>query len=136
MSSWIVIRNNTYWVIYIFRSGFGTNLHFIDDITLELWFSSYIDLLQRLELYNNASILIKTCSIPSIQQMSQQSTTYLSNCTKCNKALSRKQGSWWCERCEKTPNLCSVCRQIGKFVKKKELIKFSYNIDFTLILSP
>ena len=24
------------------------------------------------------------------------------------------QGSWWCERCKRTPNLCGICRGIVK----------------------
>ena len=104
------------YVFPIFRSAFGHNFQLIDDLTLELWFQSYIDLLHRFQLYNNASQLIKMCPITSIQNMSLQSTTILSNCAKCSKALSRPQGSWWCERCKKTPNLCSVCRQIVRGV--------------------
>ena len=86
----------------------------IDENVLEFWFASYIDLLQRFQLYNVATDLIKKCPLPSINQMSQQSTTVFSNCTKCNKALSRPQGSWWCERCRRTPNLCCLCQQIVK----------------------
>ena len=87
----------------------------IDEMTLEYWLNSYIELLQRMKLFNKATALIKMCaSIPEIYNMTQQSTTVLSNCTTCNKALSRSQGSWWCERCQKTPNLCCICLKLVK----------------------
>ena len=87
----------------------------IDDPTLEYWLNCYIELLQRMKLFNNATALIKMCAfIPEIYNMTHQSTTVLSNCTTCNKALSRSQGSWWCERCQKTPNLCCICLKLVK----------------------
>ncbi len=86
--------------------------HLFDESTLEFWFSCYIELLQRFKLFNEATHLIKLSPMSSISTMSQQSTTFYSNCTKCNKALSRSQGCWWCERCKKTPNLCCLCNDI------------------------
>ena len=63
----------------------------------------------------HCSYLIKMCTfLPEIHNMTQQSTTVLSNCTRCNKALSRSQGSWWCERCQKSPNLCCLCQKLVK----------------------
>ena len=67
------------------------------------------------DTYFNSSCLIKMCTfLPEIHNMTQQSTTVLSNCTRCNKALSRSQGSWWCERCQKSPNLCCLCQKLVK----------------------
>ena len=88
--------------------------YLIDETTLEYWFTCLLDLMQRFQLYNEATSLIKKCPLPCINQLNQQSTTFFSNCTKCNKALSRPQGSWWCGRCKRTPNLCSICREIVK----------------------
>lgn len=86
--------------------------HLIEDATIEYWFTCYIEMLQRFKLYNVANAMTKKCPVPSISTMNQRSTTYLTNCTRCNKALSRPQGSWWCERCKRTPNLCSICQDI------------------------
>jgi len=101
-----------YMVLRLQRNNYR---NIIDDQTLEYWFNAYIELLHRLQLFNNASCLIKMCTfLPEIHNMTQQSTTVLSNCTRCNKALSRSQGSWWCERCQKTPNLCCLCQKLVK----------------------
>lgn len=83
-----------------------------DDVTLEFWFTCYIDMLHRFKLFNVANALIKKCPVESIRQLNQRSSTFLSNCTRCNKALARTGGTWWCERCKRTPNLCSICQDI------------------------
>lgn len=86
--------------------------HFIEDSILEFWFNAYLEVLHKFKLYNVATNLIKKSPIAAINQINQQSTTFLTNCTKCNKALARRQGSWWCDRCRRTPNLCSICQDI------------------------
>ena len=86
--------------------------YMIEETTLEYWFTCLLDLMRRFQLNNEATNLIKKCPVPAINQINQQSTTYLSNCTKCNKALSRPKGAWWCERCKRTPNLCDICCEI------------------------
>lgn len=98
----------------VLRSSLGhaRAAHLVDEATFEFWVLSYLDLLQRFQLYNNSAMLIKACPLIMINQLSHQSTSYLSNCTKCSKALSRPQGSWYCERCKRTPNLCVLCRRI------------------------
>jgi len=86
----------------------------IDDTSMEFWFNCYIDLLQKFKLYNVANNLIKKCPIPAINHLTQQSTTFFTNCFKCNRALSRPQGTWWCDKCKRTPNLCAVCKGLVK----------------------
>ena len=41
-------------------------------------------------------------------------TNILSNCTVCLRALSKAGGAWYCDRCWRFPNLCSLCHQVVK----------------------
>ena len=63
----------------VLKNAFGKALDLIDEVTLELWLSTYLDMLQGYKLFNNAAKLIKTSPVHSISSMSQQSTTFLSN---------------------------------------------------------
>lgn len=86
----------------------------VEDHVVEYWFTSYIELLQQFQLFNVSTLIIKLCPLGTVNELSQQSTTFLTHCAKCSKALSRPQGSWWCERCKRTPTLCCLCQQMIK----------------------
>jgi hypothetical protein len=73
------------------------------------WFASYIDLLQRHQLWSIANIHIKECSLVSISKLNQQSTTIHTGCPHCGKPLFAQ--GWACEKCKMLTAQCSVCRQ-------------------------
>ena len=37
-----------------------------------------------------------------------------SHCTVCLRALSKPGGAWYCDRCWRYPNLCSLCHRVVK----------------------
>jgi hypothetical protein len=49
------------------------------------WAFSYIELLQRLQLYVPASVIIVSCGDEELGKMNQKSTTIALNCPSCNK---------------------------------------------------
>ncbi|CAL4138926.1 unnamed protein product, partial [Meganyctiphanes norvegica] len=80
----------------------------IEPNQLEHWFQSYIDLLQRFQLWNISNQVIKLAvDLPSIQQLNKKSTTFSLQCGQCahtlqkNKLMCRKCGAGWA--------ICSVC---------------------------
>ncbi|XP_065918943.1 GATOR2 complex protein WDR24-like [Dysidea avara] len=79
----------------------------IDPALMELWFSTYIDLLKRKQLWKQAALVIKLCPLEEISGESQNSTVMINNCGHCHKSL--PSSGWNCERCEKLTNHCSVC---------------------------
>jgi len=84
----------------------------VDDSVLEHWFLSYIELLQRLQLFTTANEIIRLCPLERVNTMNCQSTTILSSCGFCGRSLVRKLGIWWCEKCRKSPSTCSVCHGV------------------------
>ncbi len=89
--------------------------------TLENWFLSYIQLLQRFRLYNEAVQIIQQSPLKEIRSMSLNSTFYYSNCSNCSKALIPTEGTgacWVCRRCKAMATRCCVChrRSRGMFV--------------------
>lgn len=85
----------------------------IDEATQELWMLGYIDFLGHHQLYNVASQVIQLSWLPSVNQLSQQSTTYYTCCGNCEKVLHRT--GWLCDRCHSSEaSLCGVCHQVVK----------------------
>jgi len=81
---------------------------------LEHWWLSYVELLQKLQLFTKANEILSQCSLPAVHTMNQQSTTVYTACTKCGKSLARNAGAWWCERCKAPPARCAVCHAVVK----------------------
>jgi len=81
----------------------------IDEGTVEYWFTTYVEMLQRFRLFNQATEMIQICPIENIRIMNLQSTNYLSNCAACKKALMRREGGHYCDRCKKFSTICSLC---------------------------
>lgn len=78
----------------------------IDKETVNIWYRSYIDLLNRYQLWNVSCKLIKTSPDNDIQAINQTSTTVQVYCAKCHKAI--KAGTV-CEKCSMEPANCVVC---------------------------
>jgi len=84
----------------------------VEESVVEHWFLSYIDLLQRLQLFTIANEVIRLCPLATVNTMNCQSTTILSSCGSCGRTLARLDGIWWCEKCRKSPSTCSVCHAV------------------------
>lgn len=59
---------------------------------------SYIDLLQRFELWNVSNEVIKLSTCSAITCLNQTSTTLHINCSNCKRPMSNK--GWICDRFE------------------------------------
>lgn len=82
----------------------------LDLSTQEHWLLTYLDLLARYKLWNVSADIIQSSWIPSISQLSQQSTSIHTCCGECSKPLQRT--GWLCDRCHNAAtSSCSVCHQ-------------------------
>lgn len=87
----------------------------IDVTTHENWLLSYIDLLHRHELWNEATEVLNYSWLPtssSATSMNEQSTAVHINCGTCSKPLSSNSGPY-CSKCKSAESSrCSVCRKV------------------------
>ncbi|XP_076154666.1 GATOR2 complex protein WDR24 [Alosa pseudoharengus] len=88
----------------------------IDDLTQEHWYMSYIDLLQRFELWNVSNQVIKLSTCAAIGCLNQTSTTLHINCSNCKRPMNNR--GWICDRCRQCASVCAVCHHVvrGLFV--------------------
>jgi len=84
----------------------------VEEAVLEHWFLAYIDLLQRLQLFTKSNEILRLCPLSSVNTMNHESTTVLSSCGSCGRNLTRKMGTWWCDKCRISPSTCSVCHAV------------------------
>ncbi|XP_042887233.1 GATOR complex protein WDR24-like isoform X1 [Penaeus japonicus] len=92
---------------------------YLDKDQVEHWFLSYIDLLQRFQLWNIANQVIQLAEytgLPVVQQQNQQSTTIALQCGQCGSIVSRN--SLFCRKCGCPTSACAVCHGMvrGLFV--------------------
>ncbi|XP_058130131.1 GATOR complex protein WDR24 [Anopheles ziemanni] len=84
----------------------------IDECVQENWLLSYIELLHRHQLWNEATQVINLSWIRSVSELNQQSTTMYTNCGQCSKQLLNSVG-WYCSRCKSAQSSkCSVCNGV------------------------
>ncbi|KAI1304163.1 GATOR complex protein WDR24 [Halotydeus destructor] len=90
----------------------------IAQLSMECWFTSYIELLARFQLWNAANQVIKLSPLPAINQLNQTSTTLKVSCNVCGKTSNKTRGPWTCANCSTRPSQCSVChiRVAGLYV--------------------
>ncbi|ELT99584.1 hypothetical protein CAPTEDRAFT_201741 [Capitella teleta] len=79
----------------------------LDELHIEQWFMSYIDLLGRFEMWTRATEIIRMSGHPAVGALNQLSTTIHTHCSQCSKPLLRS--GWLCDRCNGQLNVCSVC---------------------------
>ncbi|KAK9396682.1 GATOR complex protein WDR24 [Crotalus adamanteus] len=84
----------------------------IDDQTQEHWYMSYIDLLQRFQLWNISNEVIKLSTCRAIHCLNQASTTLHINCSNCKRPMSNK--GWICNRCRQCASMCAMCHHVVK----------------------
>ena len=51
----------------------------------------------------------RLCLLEEVHSTQLDNTAILSNCTVCLRALCKAGGAWYCDRCWRFPNLCSLC---------------------------
>lgn len=74
-------------------------------------FLSYIELLHRFDLYNEAAEIVNMAWLQCVRELNQQSTTMHTICGQCEKPLSAS--GWYCNKCKSADSAkCSVCNQI------------------------
>ncbi|XP_039188076.1 GATOR complex protein WDR24-like [Crotalus tigris] len=84
----------------------------IDDQTQEHWYMSYIDLLQRFQMWNISNEVIKLSTCRAIHCLNQAFTTLHINCSNCKRPMSNK--GWICNRCRQCASMCAVCHHVVK----------------------
>ncbi|KAM6378885.1 GATOR2 complex protein WDR24 [Pluvialis apricaria] len=84
----------------------------IDEQTQEHWYTSYIDLLQRFQLWNISNEVIKLSTCRAINCLNQASTTLHVNCSNCKRPMSNR--GWICDRCRQCASMCAVCHHVVK----------------------
>ncbi|KXJ67822.1 GATOR2 complex protein WDR24 [Aedes albopictus] len=84
----------------------------IDESIHENWLLSYVELLHRHQLWNEATQIINLSWIRSVSDMNQQSTTMHTNCGDCGRPLLNAVG-WYCGKCRSVQSSkCSVCNGV------------------------
>ena len=58
--------------------------------------------------------MTRLCPLEEVRLTQLDNTYILSNCTVCLRALSKAGGAWYCDRCWRFPNLCSLCHRVVK----------------------
>lgn len=78
--------------------------------TQESWLLSYIELLHRQQMWNEATEIINMSWIYSVRELNQQSTTMHTNCGDCGKPMA--SAGWYCSKCKSAQSSdCSICNQ-------------------------
>lgn len=74
---------------------------------ISAWTFSYVQMLQRFQLFHIANEIIKHSPIQKIKNMNKQSTSYPTSCPTCKKPI-RNEGVK-CDRCKTFSGVCSFC---------------------------
>ena len=82
---------------------------YLDASVLEKWFTSYIELLHRFQLWTVATQIITLSNLPAINSLNQSSTTVKIICGVCTSRLPQGTAPVICKNCGTDNTLCSVC---------------------------
>lgn len=74
----------------------GAGVELCRAVPQEHWYTSYIDLLQRFQLWNISNEVIKLSTCRAINCLNQASTTLHINCSNCKRPMSNR--GWICDR--------------------------------------
>lgn len=74
---------------------------------LDEWFSQYIEILAKFELWNLRIEIIKSYQSDFIRNLTQNSLNFTSMCATCKKII--KPNTYMCPSCNKNVFLCSYC---------------------------
>lgn len=81
--------------------------------TLEQVFISYIEILQRFQLFIESTAIINNTEFESIRNINQKSTSFYTSCARCFKPIltsKNQKGYWCCDRCGQMLPPCSICK--------------------------
>lgn len=76
----------------------------IETVQLDEWFSQYIELLSKFELWNLRTEIIKIYQSDFMKNLTQKSINYNIMCSSCKKSI--KHGTFICSSCNKNIFLC------------------------------
>lgn len=79
----------------------------IDSKYLDEWFSQYIEILAKFEMWNIRIEIIKAYQSEFIRNLTQNSLSFTSMCATCKKII--KPNTYMCPSCNKNVFLCSYC---------------------------
>ena len=79
----------------------------IDSVCLDEWFSQYIELLSKFELWNLRIEIIKNYQSEFIRNLTQNSLAYNPMCGTCKKTL--RPNTFYCPNCKTNSFLCVYC---------------------------
>lgn len=82
----------------------------IDGVTQEKWFSSYIELLSRFQLWSEMTQVITLSKLSNILQLNQSSTSVNLCCGMCGK-LNHSSGPFVCQNCKTDTSICCLCQE-------------------------
>ena len=71
-------------------------------------------LVSLVSLISFCAQVTRLCPLEEVPMTQLDNTNILSNCTVCLRALSKAGGAWYCDRCWRFPNLCSLCHRVVK----------------------
>jgi hypothetical protein len=81
-------------------------------VRLLLWINT--DLLQRQQLFSEATDILLACPHPKISQQNQNRTSISLSCAKCRKPLGVEDEAF-CSKCRRIPTICSIWSEIFFF---------------------
>lgn len=85
----------------------------LDLMLVRQWYFAYIEILQQMCLFPQATLLISNCKDPEIAKLNQTSTTVHNSCPICSKPI---QAGKRCKTCRRKVGLCFLCHQPTKGV--------------------
>ena len=83
----------------------------VDELTQEKWFTAYVELLYRFQLWSVATQVISLSQIPNVNSLNQTSTNVNLCCGNCGK-LNHGTGPFVCKNCNTQTCICCVCNEI------------------------
>lgn len=83
----------------------------IDDLTQEKWFTAYVELLYRFQLWSVATQVISLSHIPNVNSLNQTSTNVNLCCGNCGK-LNHGTGPFVCKSCNTQTCICCICNEL------------------------
>lgn len=89
---------------------------------------SYIDLLQRFELWNVSNEVIKLSTCSAITCLNQASTTLHINCSNCKRPMSNK--GWICDRYSFCITSASNLKVLCEAFFKPQYVRVKLNDSF------
>jgi hypothetical protein len=98
-------------VSFLIVLGERISFNEIDELTQEKWFTAYIDLLSRFQLWSVATQVIRLSKIPNINALNQNSTNVNLCCGVCGK-LNHGNGPFTCKNCNTKTCVCAVCQKV------------------------